>query len=326
MTISDMRSAPRSRPEAAPLEQGARQDPILRAAKPLRDPGHGLTPWLLVAPALLALSVTVLWPILSNLWISFFDWNLLDSDGPETFIGLDNYRAILGAADFRHALLVTTGFTVLAVGAELALGLGLAILVNQEIAARRLVRTLLVAPVIATPIVVGLVFKIIWHAEFGVANWLLSLVGLGPVHWLSSPASAFAAVLMTEVWHNTAFVFLVLLGALQMLPQEPYEAATIDGAGAWQQFRHITLPLLRPAILVALMFRMVFTIRLFDEVWALTRGGPQSATETISILIYKSAFEQFRMGYAAALSILLLLLTTGLAALLIRVLYRKEPS
>jgi multiple sugar transport system permease protein len=295
----------------------------LRAAR-----GHfgWSTPYLLVAPAVVALMVTVAGPIAHNLWISLHDWTLLDSDGPEKFVGLANYIDILGQPGFRDALAVTAKFTFLAVAIELALGLGLAILVNEQIAGRRLVRTLLVAPVIATPIVIGLVFKVIWHAEFGVANWLLSLVGLGPVAWLSSPAWAFAAVLTTEIWHNTAFVFLVMLGALQMLPQEPYEAATIDGAGTWDKFRHITLPLLRPAILVAVLFRMVFTIRLFDEIWALTRGGPQSATETISILIYKSAFEQFRMGYAAALSVLLLLATSALAIVLVRVLRTKEAA
>ena len=118
----------------------------------------------------------------------------------------------------------------------------------------------------------------------------------------------------------------LVLGGLQMLPADPYEAAEIDGARAWQQFLHITLPLLRPAILVALLFRMVFVIRLFDEVWALTRGGPQGATETISVLIYRAAFEQFRMGHAAALSVLLLMLTTGLAVVLIQLLYRRADA
>ena len=284
------------------------------------------TPYLLVAPAILALAVTVAYPILYNCYISLFDWNILDTDAPEDFVGLGNYAGILADPSFLHSLWVTASFTVLAVGVEFVLGLALAMLVNEEIHARRLVRTLLVAPVMATPIVVGLIFKVIWHAESGAANYFLSLVGLGPVQWLSDPATAFVALAVTEIWHNTAFVFLVLLGALQMLPAEPYEAAVVDGATALQRFRHITLPLLRPAILVALLFRLVFTIRLFDEVWALTRGGPQSATETISILIYKAAFEQFRMGYAAALSILLLALTAGLAFVLIQVLYRKEPA
>ena len=284
------------------------------------------TPYLLVAPAIVALAATVAGPILYNIWISLYDWTLLDSDGPERFVGLANYIDILGASGFRGALAVTAKFTILAVAVELVLGLGLAMLVNEQIAARRFVRTLLVAPVIATPIVIGLVFKVIWHAEFGVANWLISLIGLGPIAWLSSPAWAFVAVLLTEIWHNTAFVFLVMLGALQMLPHEPYEAATIDGATTFQKFRHITRPLLRPAILVAVLFRMVFTIRLFDEIWALTRGGPQSATETISILIYKAAFEQFRMGYAAALSVVLLMVTSALAVVLVRVLRMKEAA
>lgn len=284
------------------------------------------TPYWLVLPALAALAVTVAGPILYNLWLSLFDWTLLESDGPEQFVGFGNYAAILGSAEFRHALLVTFCFTLVAVALEFALGLSLALAVNRELHARRLLRTLLVAPVMATPIVVGLVFRVIWHAEFGVANWLLSLVGLGPVYWLSNPVPAFAAVAVAEIWHNTAFVFLVLLGGLQMLPADPYEAAEIDGARAWQQFLHITLPLLRPAILVALLFRMVFVIRLFDEVWALTRGGPQGATETISVLIYRAAFEQFRMGHAAALSVLLLMLTTGLAIVLIQLLYRRADA
>ncbi|MBS7700485.1 MAG: sugar ABC transporter permease [Chelatococcus sp.] len=281
---------------------------------------------MLVAPAILALAVTVAYPILYNVYISLFDWNILDSDAPEQLVGLGNYRTILADPGFLHSLWITASFTIVAVGIEFVLGLSLAMLVNEQIYGRRLVRTLLVAPVMATPIVVGLIFKVLWHAEFGVVNYLLALIGLGPVHWLSEPTTAFIALLITEVWHNTAFVFLVMLGALQMLPAEPYEAAVVDGASLIQRFRYVTLPLLRPAILVALLFRLVFTIRLFDEVWALTRGGPQSATETISILIYKSAFEQFRMGYAAALSILLLILTAILALILIRVLYRSEPT
>jgi multiple sugar transport system permease protein len=285
-----------------------------------------VTPLALVTPALIALVITVGYPIAHNVYISLYDWTILDSDAPEHWVGLGNYIHILSDASFLNALRVTASFTVAAVAVEFCLGLALALLVNEQIYARRLVRTLLVAPVIATPLVVGLIFKVLWHAEFGVVNYGISLVGLSPVSWLSNPGSAFVALLITEVWHNTAFVFLVLLGALQMLPAEPYEAALIDGATVVQRFRYVTLPLLRPAILVALLFRLVFTLRLFDEVWVLTRGGPQSATETISILIYKAAFEQFRMGYAAALSVLLLVLTAALAMVVIRVLYRSEPA
>lgn len=286
----------------------------------------GLVPYLLVAPAITALLVTVGYPIGYNAYISLFDWNILDSDAPEQLVWLGNYVAILSDPTFLNSLSVTARFTILAVGAELVLGFSLALLVNEEIHGRRLIRTLLVAPILATPLVVGLIFKVLWHAEFGVINYYLSVIGLPTVPWLSQPGSAFVALLITDVWHNTAFVFLVLLGAMQMLPAEPYEAAVMDGATRLDRLRHVTLPLLRPAILVVLLFRMVFTIRLFDEVWALTRGGPQSATETISILIYKAAFEQFRMGHAAALSMVLLAVTAALAVVLVRVLYQSEPA
>jgi multiple sugar transport system permease protein len=284
-----------------------------------------LVPYALCAPAMLALVATVAGPIGYNMRISLYDWSILMSDRPERFVGFGNYQHILGDASFRNAIWVTTAFTVIAVALEFLLGLAMALMVNEQIKARRFVRTFLIAPVLATPIVIGLVFRLIWHAEFGVANWIGGLMGFSPVFWLSNPGSAFAAIVVTEVWHNTAFVFLVLIGALQMLPDEPYEAAVMDGANRWQRFVHVTWPLLKPAILVALLFRMVFTIRLFDEIWALTRGGPQGATETISILIYKSAFEQFRMGHAAALSMILLVLSGALALVLIRTLYRKDP-
>lgn len=322
MRSTDMRSTDRHT-LAGPAALAA--SPV-RLRLPVSRAPADLTPYFLVAPAVLALAVTVAYPILYNGYISLFDWNILESDVPEDFVGLGNYLDILADPSFRHSLWVTTSFTLLAIVIEFILGLAMAMLVNEQIHARRFVRTMLLAPVMATPLVVGLIFKVMWHAEFGVANYGLSLFGVAPVNWLSDPATAFVALLVTEVWHNTAFVFLVLLGALQMLPAEPYEAAIVDGAGPIQRFRHLTLPLLQPAILVALLFRLVFTIRLFDEVWALTRGGPQSATETVSILIYKAAFEQFRMGYAAALSIILLLLTAGLAAALIRILYRREPA
>ncbi len=281
-------------------------------------------PYLLVAPALAVLAIAVLYPIGFNLFAALHRWNLLDSDTPQAFRGLAGFAEVLADGRFLQALRVTLLMTVLAVGIEFALGLGLALVVNEAIWARQLIRTLLVAPIMATPLVVALIFRLMWHGEFGVINHYIGYLGVGPVVWLSGPWTAFAAILVTEVWHNTSFVFLVLLGALQMLPREPYEAAVIDGATWVQRFRHITLPLLKPAILVALLFRVVFAIRLFDEVWVLTRGGPNGATETISILLYKSAFEVFDVAQAAALSIILLILTAGLAFVIIRTLYGRE--
>ena len=283
-------------------------------------------PYLLVAPALAILASAVAYPIGFNLFASLHRWNMLESDGPTAFVGLATLAGILDEPRFWHSVRVTLLITVLAVGIEFALGLALAMLVNEEIHGRKLLRALLVAPIMATPLVVALVFRLMFHGEFGVVNWAMSLVAIPAVNWLSQPATAVFTIIVTEVWHNTSFVFLVLLGALQMLPREPYEAATIDGADALQRFRFLTLPMLKPAILVALLFRTVFAIRIFDEIWVLTKGGPQNATETISLLLYKSAFEVFDVAHAAGLSIVLLVLTSVLALLMIRTLYRREPS
>jgi multiple sugar transport system permease protein len=268
----------------------------------------------------------VLYPIGFNLFASVHRWNLLESDSPQAFVGLSTLAEVIADERFWHSLRVTLLLTVLAVGLEFALGLALALLVNEAIWARQILRTLLVAPIMATPLVVALVFRLMWHGEFGVINHYLGYLGVPPIVWLSGPWTAFIAVLLTDVWHNTSFVFLVLLGALQMLPREPYEAALVEGATWRQRLVYITLPMLKPAILVALLFRVVFAIRLFDEVWVLTKGGPNGATETISVLLYKSAFEVFDVAQAAALSVVLLLLSAGLAFILIRTLYAREAD
>jgi multiple sugar transport system permease protein len=173
-------------------------------------------------------------------------------------------------------------------------------------------------------LVFTLVFRLMWHAEFGIINYVLGLIGIGPIQWLSQPFTAFVAIMITEVWHNASFVFLVLLGALQMLPRSPFEAAMVEGATWRQRVWLIALPMLRPAIVVALVFRIVFAIRMFDEIWVLTRGGPGNATESVSLLLFRSAFEMFDVAHAAALSIVLLALTSLLAAGLLRGLYRKD--
>ncbi len=283
-------------------------------------------PYALVAPALAVLAVAVVYPIGFNLFASVHRWNLLTSDGPEAFVGLNGMASILADGAFWHSVRVTMTITIAAVALEFGLGLALALLVNEDIRGARLLRTLIVAPIMATPLVVALIFRLMWHGEFGVINYGTSLFGFPPVAWLSQPTTALVAVVTTEVWHNTSFVFLVLLGALQMLPSEPYEAATIDGASWLQKLRYITLPLLKPAILVALLFRTVFAIRMFDEIWVLTRGGPENATESISLLLYKSAFEVFDVAHAAGLSILLLVLTSLLALVMVKTLYRRDAA
>ena len=297
---------------------------LIRTRQGQPPPLVAALPYLLVAPALILLLVTVAYPIGFNLFASLHRWNMLESDVPQAFVATATLAKILKDPYFWNALKVTGLFTVLAVSIEFSVGMALAFLVNEEIHAGRLLRTLLVAPIMATPLVVALVFKLIWHSQFGIVNYAISSFGMVPVAWLATPIPAFIAVLTVEIWHNTAFVFLVLLGALQMLPRSPFEAAQVEGASWLQRARYIALPMLRPAILVALLFRVVFAIRVFDEIFVLTRGGPNGATETISILLYRSAFEHFDAAGAAALSVILLGLTGLLAWLLIRNLYTPK--
>jgi len=319
-------ASPMGRSAAAPpaaREPSAREPSVREPAARRRRLARAL-PYLLTAPALVVLAVAVLYPIGFNAFASVHRWNLMASDLPERFVGLRTLSDVVQDEAFWNAVRVTLLLTILSVAIEFAIGLGLALVVHEGIHGARLLRTLLVAPIMATPLVVALVFRLMWHAEFGVINHYLGHVGLGPFAWLAEPATAVLAVVLTDVWHSSAFVFLVLLGALQMLPSEPFEAATVEGATYWQKLRYVTLPLLRPAILVALLFRVVFAIRMFDEIWVLTRGGPGSATESISMLLFKSAFEAFDVASAAALSIVLLALTACLALVLIRTLYRRE--
>ena len=299
---------------SAPTTLGSTQRPRMQA----------VLPYLLVAPALLVLLVTVAYPIGFNLFASVHRWNMLESDTPQAFVAFNTLLKIAQEPTFWHALRTTLVFTVIAVFVEFMLGIALAFLVNEDIHAGRFIRTLLVAPIMATPLVVALVFKLIWHSQFGIVNYVITQAGFAPVAWLAEPVPAMITVLSVEIWHNTSFVFLVILGALQMLPRSPFEAALVEGASWWQRTRYIALPMLRPAILVVLLFRVVFAIRVFDEIYVLTRGGPNGATETISILLYRSAFERFEASEAAGLSVILLVLTGLVAWMLIRKLYGSK--
>src|SRR5437773_8019231 len=181
---------------------------------------------------------------------------------------------------------------------------------------------------ILPPVVAGVTWRLIYNPNFGVLNGILRLFGLDTRRWtwLADPSLALPAVILVDVWEWTPFVFLILLAGLQAIPQEPYEAARIDGANAWQTFLHITLPLLIPAILVALLLRTMDLLRIFDQIFILTQGGPGFSTETVSLYIYRTAFRFFDFGYAAAMSFVLLLLTNIVSVGYIRLLQRQEPA
>jgi len=206
--------------------------------------------------------------------------------------------------------------------------LGLAVLLNSQFRGRGFFRAGLLVPMMLPTVVVGVVWRLMLNPNFGAVNGTLKGAGINTTSltWTSSPYLAMLSIIAVDVWQWTPFMFLILLAGLQAIPQEPYEAALIDGSSAWQTFRHVTLPLLKPAILVALLLRTMDLLRVFDQVFILTEGGPGFATETISLYIYRTAFRFSDFGYAAAMSFVLLIITNIISTFYIKVLQAKEAS
>jgi multiple sugar transport system permease protein len=267
---------------------------------------------------LLSLSI---YPLIYSISVSF---------QTETTAGIEwslkNFSRLLSDNFFLTALLHTVVFAVSALIIEFSIGLGLALLLNSKIRARGFFRAALLVPMMLPTVVVGVVWRLMLNTNFGAINRTLKRFGLNTeaLTWTASPRLAFLSVIAVDVWQWTPFVFLVLLAGLQAIPQEPYEAALIDGSNRWQTFRHVTLPLLKPAILIALLLRTMDLLRVFDQIFILTEGGPGFATETISLYIYRTAFRFFDFGYAAAMSFVLLALTNVISTIYIRLLQTKE--
>lgn len=273
-----------------------------------RSPGKaGELLTLFLLPGLIFLAVVRIAPLLYTIYLSFFSWNLVRGGGIR-FIGLDNYLTILTDVTFIHSFFITIVYTGGVVVVELVFGLALALLVNglRSQITRGAMNTLISMPLILTPVVVGTLWRLIYHNEYGLLNYLLGLEG---VTWLASRHLALPAVMLVDVWQWTSFVFLILFAALQNLPQEAVEAAAIDGASAVQVLRYITLPFLAPFISVAVILRSIDAFKVFDTVFTLTGGGPGRATDVLTMYVYKYAFAHYEVGYAAAaVSILLAIL------------------
>jgi len=231
-----------------------------------------------------------------------------------------NYAKILvGDARFREAVARTIYFTLVAVAAETLLGVAMALLFNREFWGRGLLRTLAILPMVATPTAIALVFVMMYHPTLGVANYLVSVAGLAPFRWTYSSQTALYALALVDIWQWTPLIMLIALAGLASLPREPYEAARLDGASPLQAFWHITLPLLRPALVVAILFRAIDALKTFDIIFVMTQGGPANASETINILLFNQAFSYFNMGYAASMAVALFALVMGASLLLIKV-------
>jgi multiple sugar transport system permease protein len=277
--------------------------------------------YLLLAPTVFVLLALSIYPLVHAVSLSL----QITSGGiarwsPQNFVRLFSDQFFIAALG--HTLV----FAVAALTLEFLLGLALAVLLNRQIHGRSFFRAGLLVPMMLPTVVVGVIWRLMLNPNFGALNGTLKSIGLNTtaLTWTSTPRLAMFSIIAVDVWQWTPFMFLILLAGLQAIPQEPYEAALIDGSSAWQTFRHVTLPLLKPAILVALLLRTMDLLRVFDQVFILTEGGPGFATETISLYIYRTAFRFSDFGYAAAMSFVLLLITNIISAFYIRILQARE--
>lgn len=223
-----------------------------------------------------------------------------------TFEGFRHFAAMPSDPLLRAGAGNTLQFALYAVAAEMAIGLVLALFVSRATRGRVVYRTVFLLPVLLPGIVIGAIWKLMYNPDFGVINQLLGVVGIAGRDWLGDGTLALASVIAVDVWHWTPFVFLLLLAAIESLPSDVHEAALIDGAGTWQEFRHVTFPMLLPAFMVTLAFRLIVSFKVFDEVYLLTGGGPGTATEVVSFTIYRRFFTEDRMGYGSAISVTVL--------------------
>jgi len=280
-------------------------------------------PYLLIAPAVMVLLALSVYPLLYSIKVAF----QTGSEGSLHW-SLGNFTRLASDGFFLSALAHTFIYAVVALTFEFLLGLGLAVLLDRSLRGRSVFRAILLLPMMIPPVVVGVVWRLMLNSDFGAINGTLRSAGIdvSSLTWTASPKLALASVIAVDIWQWTPFMFLVLLAGLQAIPQEPYEAARIDGASPWQTFRHVTLPLLKPAILVGLLRRTMDLLRVFDQIFILTEGGPGFATETVSLYIYRAAFRFFDFGYAAAMSFVLLALTNIISVFYIRLLQNQEAA
>lgn len=274
---------------------------------PKESQREALAGYLFILPTLLGYTVFVIGPILGAIWISLTSYDLLSSP---RFVGLDNYVRLFSDPRLRTVYVNTIFFTVFAVSLNVGVGLVLAVLVNRKMPAtlRYLLRTAYFFPVLVGLVYCSIIWQFLYQKDTGIINYYLGLFGVAPIPWLSGRQWIMPSIILMDVWKNTGFSMLVFLAGLQNISQSYYEAAAIDGANRWQQFRHITLPLITPTLFFNLIIYMIGALQVFDSIQVLTGGGPGDASRSLVMYIYENAFQLFQMGYASAISITLFII------------------
>jgi multiple sugar transport system permease protein len=291
--------------EAAPARSGAAADDM----PGWQPPSY----WPFVLPALIVVLAVIIFPWAYTIWMSLHEWKV---GSPPTFVGLANYIRLPSDTRFVESVWHTLVYTALSVALPLILGTLAAVVFHAKFPMRGFLRGLFILPMMATPVAIALVWTMMFHPQLGILNYLLSLVGLPPQLWVFHPATVIPSLVVVETWQWTPLVMLIVLGGLAAIP--------IDGATRWQTFRYISLPLIMPFLVIASMIRMIDAVKSFDIIFAITQGGPGSASETINLYLYSVAFVYYDVGYASAIVVVFFALIVALAAALLHLRQRTH--
>jgi multiple sugar transport system permease protein len=281
--------------------------------------------WIYTLPAVLFVLLMMVFPIIYTVRISFYEWSM-SATTPPLFVGLANYIALFNDTRFWHAVGSTFYFTGAALVVEVVLGVAIAVLLSRNFRGKNFVKTIFLLPMVATPVAMGLVWMLIYEPTIGVANQFLNALGFKPLLWLASENQVIPSLIIIDVWEWTPMIALIVMAGMATLPSDPYEAADVDGASAWRKFVSITLPLLRPTILVAAMLRLIDVLKTFDIIYATTQGGPNFASETLNLYGYVLGFQYFKLGMASSLLVLFFLLVMALTLFMIWMRKRLEAA
>jgi multiple sugar transport system permease protein len=273
---------------------------------------------LFILPSVIFVIVMMAFPIAYNLYLSFHDWTGSAIEAPQ-YSGLSNYITLFtDDPRFIDSIGRTFLFTIVAVVFQLALGLGIALLLHGDFPGQYIIKTLILLPMVATPVAIGMAWLLMFEPTIGVINYVVRQMGIPPQAWLGDTDQALWCLIFVDIWQWTPMMALILLAGLLSLPEEPFEAARVDGASSFQRFYYLTLPMLLPTIITAVLLRSIEALKTFDIIYTMTRGGPGFATETMNTYAYVVSFEYFRLGRASSLLVIFFAIVLGVSLILIQ--------
>ena len=288
------------------------------SAKPRFEPG-ALTPYAFVTPAVILMGAGLVYPVVMAFYLAFLDWEIGRPFSQAEAVGLSNFVRMVQDEQVWEVLWVTMRFGFWTITLEMALGIALALMLEKPIRGASIFRTIFILPLMVSPVVVGLIWRYLYDARIGWINYYLNAwFGIEPLVWLGDPQLAFMAIVITDIWQWTPFIFIIIIAGLQALPSEVIEASEIDGANWWQQIFLVKLPMIQSIIVIALLMRIIDVFRGLEVMLIMTGGGPGRSTELLSLHIYNRAFETQQLGYASAISVLLIFVVLGLSLAILK--------